>query len=145
MKKQQSKKALVKRYHIICSQLKMNQEDKLNFLSAWDAESSLDLTPDQLDEACGILEDRYDNNMDKWRKRVIACIHGWFKLIGRKDVDINYVKAIARRAAGNYDAFNGIPIDRLQNIYYSFRNKQDVFRNTGYIANDELNYMQFRN
>lgn len=135
----------MRRYHIVCAQLKMTAADRANFLSAWGAESSLDLTPAELEEACTMLEDRYDNNMDKWRKRVLASIYGWFALTGRKDVGMVYVKSIACRAAGNYDAFNLIPIDRLQNVYYSFRSKQDVFRRTGHITNDELNYQQFRN
>jgi hypothetical protein len=69
--------------------------------------------------------------MDRLRKRVIASIFGFFKLVG-KEVTIAYVKAIAVRAAGRgCDNFNRISESKLRAIYNEFLRQQEVVRNIG--------------
>ncbi len=70
-----------------------------------------------------------NSEMDKLRKRVIASIFGFFKMVG-KQVNIGYVKAIAVRASGKgIDDFNKIPRTKLQAIYNMFLNYQKVAKN----------------
>lgn len=142
-----TKKKLIKRYHTIAHRLNMNDEQRSAFLSAYGVDSSKDLTVPQLAEACKLLEKKdYSSTEDKWRKRVMASIFGYFALIGRKNVDAVYVKQIACRAAGDgYTLFNTIPVDRLRAIYHSFKNQSDVFKRSGEIINQQLDHMQFKN
>lgn len=70
-----------------------------------------------------------NSEMDKLRKRVIASIFGFFKMVD-KQVNIGYVKAIAVRASGkDIDDFNKIPKTKLQAIYNMFLNYQKVAKN----------------
>ena len=72
---------------------------------------------------------RYDQSLDKERKRVIAAICAY--------VDkCKYVKAIAARAA-NCAYFNGIPLSRLRAVYAEWRNKNAV----DITGNPELDYI----
>ncbi len=73
------------------------------------------------------------NKMDKLRKRVLASMFGFFKLID-KPVTLNYVKAIAVRAAGNKcNNFNNISESKLRAIYNEFLRQQKVVNNIGKI------------
>ncbi|MBS2100680.1 hypothetical protein [Carboxylicivirga linearis] len=65
-------------------------------------------------------------DVDKWRKRVMASVGGYLKLMGRES-NANLIKKIACRATG-YDNFNAIPPSRLMNVYNTFLNKQQDFK-----------------
>ncbi len=70
-----------------------------------------------------------NNNLDSYRKRVIASIFGLMGIIGKK-VSMDYVKAIAVRAAGgNVKSFNKIPKNKLIAIYNMFLNYQKTAKN----------------
>ncbi len=70
-----------------------------------------------------------NSEMDKLRKRVIAAIFGYFK-IREQEVDINYVKAVAVRAAGSgVSNFNAITKSSLTAIYNQFLKYQKVAEN----------------
>ena len=106
----------------------MTNEDKLNFLSAYDVTSSTQLSHALLIEAVGKLQDlqqNRDNEQNDWRRRVMAAIGGFLELIGKftDEQGVNdrraYIISLACRASG-YEKFNNIPTDRLRNIYYSF-------------------------
>ena len=65
---------------------------------------------------------------DRWRKRVLASVGGWLKLVGYPQ-SCTYIKKIATQAAGSeYDDFNHIPIKRLQELYNAFLDRQNAIR-----------------
>ena len=68
--------------------------------------------------------------MDVWRKRAIASIFGYFKLID-KDVTLEYVKAVATRAGGKANDFNDLKLTELRTIYNEFLRQQEVIKNIG--------------
>ncbi len=65
-------------------------------------------------------------DIDKWRKRVMASIGGYLKIMGHAG-NAALIKQIACRATG-YDDFNAIPQARLMNVYNTFLNKQHDFK-----------------
>lgn len=66
---------------------------------------------------------RQAEELDQWRKRLIASIGGWMQLSG-KEGGIEAIKAIACRAAGKSD-FNDIPKGKLVSLYNAFLQKQN--------------------
>jgi hypothetical protein len=69
--------------------------------------------------------------INSWRKRVIASIFGFFNLT-EKQATIEYVKAIAVRAAGSKcDCFNDIPESKLRAIYNEFLRQQEIVKRIG--------------
>lgn len=144
MKTVTGKKELIKLYHTLANKLGMSEDDRRAMLAGWGAESSKDLSIDQLQEVCGHMKKRLNDNHDKWRKRVMASIFGYMKMTGR-EVDSNYVKRIACRSAGNYESFNRIPKGKLQTVYYAFQDKQEVLKRTGELMNEDLDVIQFQN
>lgn len=70
-------------------------------------------------------ESTEQQEMDKWRKRLLAVIFGWAETID-EPMHMNKVKAIACRASG-YGNFNDIPRQRLQSLYNAFmKMKKDM-------------------
>lgn len=121
----QNHKWLLKKFHSLCFKLNMTAEDKLALLSAYGVESSVDLSNEELTELCDRLNaalNPEDAKRDKMRKRVMAAIGGWLRLIG-KDEGIAYIKSVACRAAGT-DNFNKISLERLTTIYNMFLKRQ---------------------
>lgn len=99
---------------------------KLTLLSGYGVESSKDLTNAELTELCDHLNDILnpeDAKRDKMRKRVIAAIGGWLRLIGKGDEGIGYIKGVACQAT-KVDNFNKITHERLTTIYNMFLRKQ---------------------
>lgn len=66
---------------------------------------------------------RQADEMDVWRKRLMAAIGGWLRLTGKPESD-EYIKGTACRAAGRSD-FNDIPKGQLVSLYNAFLQKQD--------------------
>lgn len=123
---QQNQKWLLKKFHTLCSRLGMSSEDKLALLGGYGVESSKDLSNEELTKICDYLNDIInpeDAKRDKMRKRVIAAIGGWLRLIGKEDEGVDYIKGIACRAAKT-DNFNHISLDRLTTIYNMFLKRQ---------------------
>lgn len=73
--------------------------------------------------------ERYRDEQDKNRKRVIAAICGWLDKIGYKfatrQEKIDYAKACACRAA-SCSSFNKIPSSKLTAISFLYNNKTAV-------------------
>jgi hypothetical protein len=67
---------------------------------------------------------------------VIAAIGSWLTSTGQLN-SIDKIKAIACRATG-YTNFNKIPIERLRNLYYGFKNKSIDMANIDELAKNEL-------
>lgn len=123
---QQNKKWLLKKYHSLCFRLGMSADDKLALLSGYGVESSVDLSNEELTKICDYLNDIInpeDAKRDKMRKRVIAAIGGWLRLIGKGDEGIDYIKGVACRAA-KVDNFNRITLERLTTLYNMFLKRQ---------------------
>ena len=104
----------------------MDADMKLALISGYGAESSKDLTNAELTELCDHLNDILnpdDAKRDKMRKRVIAAIGGWLRLIGKGNEGLEYIKGVACRAA-RAENFNQISYDRLTTIYNMFLKRQ---------------------
>lgn len=78
----------------------------------------------------------HSGEMDKLRKRVIASIGGYFKQTGQES-NIEYIKSTACKATG-YENFNGIPKERLRNVYNAFTKMQKDFETVGKINQEHL-------
>jgi len=76
------------------------------------------------------------NDAHTWRRRVMAAIGQYLRNLGKKET-IGEIKAIACRAA-QYDDFNMIPVQRLQNVYYAFVNKNKDFFRVGEAISEDI-------
>ena len=112
-------KRLLRAFHAACGAAGMTADDKRALVGSFGAESSTELTDAQLREAIGIINGACEG--DKWRKRVMRAIGAYLTEAGRPQ-NAAMIKAIACRASG-YALFNRIPVSRLQNLYYAFKNK----------------------
>jgi hypothetical protein len=126
---------LIKQYHTICTQLGMTDEDSLTLLAGYGVTTSKDLSNAQLFQIIERLQPEgkkpvgvadppvfEQHNMDTWRKRVMASIGGYLRLMGY-DNNAEAIKAVACRAT-SIENFNKIPLNRLVNIYNLFNQKQ---------------------
>ena len=133
---QQNQKWLLKKFHTLCTRLNMDADMKLALISGYGVESSKDLTNAELLELCDHLNEILnpeDAKTDKMRKRVIAAIGGWLRMIGKGDEGINYIKGVACQAA-KVDNFNKIPLERLTTIYNMFLRKQKDAKSVNEVA-----------
>lgn len=133
---QQSQKWLLKKFHTLCTRLNMDADMKLALLSGYGVESSKDLSNAELTELCDHLNEILnpeDAKRDKMRKRVIAAIGGWLRLIGKGDEGIGYIKGVACQAA-KVDSFNKITLERLTTIYNMFLRKQKDAKSVNEVA-----------
>lgn len=132
----QQQKWLLKKFHTLCARLKMDADMKLALISGYGVESSKDLTNAELLELCDRLNEILNPEnakTDKMRKRVIAAIGGWLRMIGKGDEGINYIKGVACQAA-KVDNFNKIPLERLTTIYNMFLRKQKDAKSVNEVA-----------
>lgn len=114
----------------------MDADMKLALLSDYGVESSKDLTNAELTDVCdrlnGILNPG-DAKRDRMRKRVIAAIGSWLRLIGKEGEGMDYIKGVACRAA-RVENFNHIPLERLTTIYNMFLKRQKDARAVNEVA-----------
>ncbi|MEN6423552.1 MAG: hypothetical protein ABFD76_16560 [Smithella sp.] len=139
-------KWLIKRYHTLCTQMGMEAHEKAAILQAYNADSSLDLSVQDLQDICSKLEYMLQpdlEKMDLWRKRVMAAIGGWMRVIN-KDSSSAMIKGIACRASG-YEKFNEIPRERLINLYHAFTKKQKDFQAVHEITSEEIEILAYCN
>lgn len=132
----QQQKWLLKKFHTLCARLNMDADMKLALISGYGVESSKDLTNAELLELCDHLNEILnpeDAKTDKMRKRVIAAIGGWLRMIGKGDEGINYIKGVACQAA-KVDNFNKIPLEHLTTIYNMFLRKQKDAKSVNEVA-----------
>ena len=121
----QQQKWLLRKYHTLCTRLGMSADDKLALLAGYGVESSKELSVNDLMEVCDRLDSALNpenRQTEQLRKRVIAAIGGWLRLVG-KECGMEYIKAVACRATG-CSTFNRIPPERLANLYNLFLKKQ---------------------
>ena len=132
----QNHKWLLRKFHSLCYRLNLSADDKLAMLSAYDVESSVDLSNTELTELCDRLNEILnpkDAKLDKMRKRVLAAIGGWLRMIGKGDEGMNYIKGVACQAA-KVDNFNKISLERLTTIYNMFLKKQRDAKSVNEVA-----------
>lgn len=79
----------------------------------------------------------YGREAEKWRKRAIAAIFGFYQKIG-EPVGMDYVKAILCRAAGGARDINQIAPSKLREIYNCWLMKQRVKGKVDGILAEEL-------
>ena len=124
---EKQKSVLIKKFHILLGQAGLDDYEKSAILAGYGVQSCKDLTLSELDEICSRLTKQANpiqKDMDKWRKRVLACVCGLLQNTGNDNTNLNLAKAIACRAA-KVDNFNAIPFDRLRSIYYAFKHRSD--------------------
>lgn len=142
---QQNQKWLLKKYHSLCYKLGMTADDKLALLSSYGVESSVDLTNEELTEICDHLNsilNPEDAKRDRMRKRVIAAIGGWLRLIGKGNEGVEYIKGVACRAA-KVENFNNITLERLTTIYNMFLKRQKDAKSINAVAGHIENEVRF--
>ena len=143
---EQQQSWLLKRFHTLCTKTGMKPEEKYALIGGFGVQSSRDLTVEQLQRACDVLDKRMNPaqaDLDKWRKRVLASISGWLAMTSQ-DKSISRVKAIACRATEKRE-FNEIPKERLVNVYYSFLKKQQDFKRVSGIVTQDLETLSAMN
>jgi hypothetical protein len=133
------KEQLIKHYHTVCAASGMKSDEKRAVLSSYGVESSKDLTEQQL----LALIVKLSQEPNAWRKRVMAAIGAWLRVIKKTDGS-DVVKAIACRAAG-YDNFNKIPVSRLRDLYYEFYNKSKTAGNIQNVQAEIINNIMISN
>ena len=142
---QQNQKWLLKKYHSLCYKLGMTADDKLALLSGYGVESSVDLTNEELTNICDHLNsilNPEDAKRDRMRKRVIAAIGGWLRLIGKGNDGVEYIKGVACRAA-KVENFNHITLERLTTIYNMFLKRQKDAKSINAVAGQIENEVRF--
>lgn len=121
-----TRKKLLKRFHTLLHAAGIDSDGKAVILAQYGVESSAQLSVYDLLEIINNIETRCNSSyqmQDKWRKRVLAIISSYLKIMkSKKARDIEYIKTIAVRAAKAED-FNKIPTDKLKSLYNAFRQR----------------------
>lgn len=137
------KKALIKDLHVQKHKCGMNDDEYNCSLFEFGVESSLEMSIEQLKEAVNLLANKAkgftpqtedEKKLDKWRKMVMAAIGGYLTAVNLNQSS-DYIKAMACQSTG-YDNFNKIPLLRLQNVYYTFLQKQKDAHKIDYITSE---------
>jgi hypothetical protein len=135
---EKQEKQLRAKLHVLKNKIGINDDEYRAMLAgAFGVESSVDLNAHQLIDLINTLERKTDSSideLDQWRKRVIAAVAGYLKSTG-KDSNIDLIKAVACRAAG-CGRFNAISKQHLISVYYAFKNKQKIAKNVEEITAD---------
>ncbi len=145
-KQQQLKTRLLRKFHALLSKTANPVQAKEEILLSYDVASSKFLTIDQLNEACDALDKVVNPDvaeMDRLRKRLIACIGGWLKCMGRVS-NIDIIKGVACRASGKA-SFNKIPKEQLNSLYYAFKKKQEDMKSVGMLTKSDLSLLGLAN
>ncbi|MDD2633961.1 MAG: hypothetical protein PHW82_00510 [Bacteroidales bacterium] len=134
----QQRQLLIK-FHTLCKRAGLRPDEKEAIINSYGRFTSRDMTLTELIDAVTKLDELLNPQllqMDTWRKRVIASIGGYLRLINREQ-NLQIIKAIACRASA-HDYFNDIPKERLINIYNAFINKQKDYKKVGVITDEMI-------
>ena len=137
---------LLKKFHTKCTRAGLTADEKAVIIYAFGHESSRELSVSELLRACDMLDAKLNPQiaeLDALRKRVIASIGGWLKVMGIES-NIDKIKAIACRA-GEAGSFNEMPRERLNNLYYAFLKKQKDFKRVDAIHNEQITNLIYQN
>lgn len=140
----------IKKFHVLIREAGIDNDTKMDMLAAYGVTSSRDLELKELIDLCEKLDRMIhpeEDEMDKWRKRLIASIYGWRKAMGSNTTTIDEVKAIACRAAGESGkrGFNAIPLERLRSLYYAFMKKEKDLKTVEEMTEEETDYRKWSN
>lgn len=138
--------AILKKFHTLCTKAGINTEEKTAIVGSFGHASSRDMSVIELLRACDMLDAKLNPQLaeaDMWRKRVMASIGGWLKVMAI-EYNPQKIKAIACRAT-QCDNFNDIPKERLSNLYYGFLKKQKDFKRVNTITKEQLETLTYLN
>ena len=118
--------ATIKKYHTLCSHLRLAPEDREALLSPYGCTSSKDMETHDLLDVCASLAAELDrrtegSDISKLRKRTMVAIGAYLRSEGKFE-NPSIIKGIACRATG-YRSFNKIPKERLRNLIGLFNDK----------------------
>lgn len=131
-------RGILKKFHTLCHVLGLTDDEKRTIVESYGVESSRDMDTHDLIDVCASLAKQANKktgtaDLDKLRKRVMAAIGGYLRMIG-KESNASVIKGIACRATG-YADFNKIPRERLRNLVGAFNNKVKDAQSVEDIAN----------
>lgn len=112
---------LIRKFHALLGQCGMDAEDKKEILRLSGVTSTKDLTYQELNEICAALYGMANPRaviLDKLRKRLIACVGDYLKVMGYES-NINTIRVVACKAA-RVDSFNEISETKLRALYNAF-------------------------
>ncbi len=139
-------KKLIKKFHTLLGKAKIGPEGKEAILSAYKVESSKDLSIQQLIEVCNAIDITTNPKLvelDKCRKRLMASIGGWLKLMNIPGGN-NKIKAIACRASGKSE-FNEISLEQLRSLYAAFNKKQKDLQKVESLTTEFIDILSINN
>ena len=137
---------LLKKFHTKCTKAGLSAEEKYSIVASFGHDSSRELTASELIRICDLLDTRMNPQLaetDTWRKRLMASIGGWLRVMSVESNAVK-IKAIACRAAAR-DQFNDIPREQLISLYYAFLKKQKDFKRVDAIVKDQLEDLKYMN
>lgn len=138
---------LIKKFHTLLGKAGVDAAGKEAILSGYGVSSTRELNAYELLEACNAL-DKLSNpkaaELDAERKRVLASIGGYLKMIGAGGNDIEKIKRIACRAS-ECEVFNKIPIEKLRALYHTFKNKQKIATKSDEVMSGVVNELKYLN
>jgi hypothetical protein len=140
----------IKKFHVLIREAGIDNDTKLAMLATYGVKSSTELDLKELINLCDTLDRMIhpeEEEMDIWRKRLIAAIYGWRKAMGSNATTMEEVKAIACRAAGKSGekGFHRIPLERLRSLYYAFLKKEKDLSNVEEMTVEETDYRKWSN
>lgn len=122
IKTTERKRKLIQQFHVKLKRGGMMKQ-KAAILESYGVGSTKDLTEEELQ----IAVKSFDEEADKWRKRVMAVIFSWCNEMNY-EVDTRKVKRIACRAS-ECARFNDIPTSKLINLYNGWIKKEKTMAN----------------
>lgn len=151
----QKKAGLIRKYHTLCTNLGISDDDRRQMLSDnYGVESSKDLYVEELEHLCDVLDsdaNKKELKLQEARKRVFGAVGGWLDILYGKTSNneeyrmrVDKIKAIACRQTEHND-FNKIPLERLTNVSYLFSNKQKDIKQGKSVIAEELQTLAFLN
>ena len=138
--------SMLKKFHTLCTKAGLTADEKALMVGAFGHDSSREMSVNELLRACDVLDSKLNPQLAEinlWRKRVIASIGGWLRVMSVES-NATKIKAIACRAAA-YDSFNDIPRERLNNLYYAFLKKQKDFKRVNSIVKEQIETLTYQN
>ena len=142
----QEQKRLLKKFHTLLAKAGVDAAGKEAILSGYGVESSKELTAYELLEVCNKLDKMINPKvaeLDRWRKRVIASIFGYFNALGIQS-DMNRAKGTAARAA-SVETFNDIPLEQLRAVYSAFTKKAKTVEQVDVVTEEYIKDIKLLN
>jgi len=137
---------LLKKFHTLTTKACLTADEKHLMVASFGHASSREMNVQELLRACDMLDAKLNPQLaeiDLWRKRVMAAIGGWLRVMSVES-NAGKIKAIACRAS-SFENFNDIPRERLNNLYYAFLKKQKDFKRVNSIVKEQIDELIYQN